>query len=92
MRVRFSDQAIAQLEDIRSWIGFDDVATGERIVARIQQTVNMFADFPFLGHEGAVDGTREFKVTGLPYLIVYRIASATDLVILSVLHSRRRHP
>ncbi len=24
-------------------------------------------------------GTREFKVTGLPYLIVYQRASATDL-------------
>lgn len=45
-----------------------------------------------LGHDGDVTGTREFKVTGLPYLIVYKIASATDLDILTIIHQRRRFP
>jgi toxin ParE1/3/4 len=92
LRIRFSDRAIAEIEEIRAWLTDDDSATAERIVARIRQTIAMFEMFPMLGHDGEVEGTREFKVTGLPYLIVYKIATATDLVIISILHSRRNYP
>ncbi len=52
----------------------------------------MFELFPMLGHEGAVEGTREFKVTGLPYLVVYQIATATNIVVVSIIHTRRNYP
>ena len=52
----------------------------------------MIGQFPMLGRSGQVGGTREFAVVGLPYLIVYHIASETDLDILTVIHTRRRYP
>lgn len=45
-----------------------------------------------LGRAGLVEGTREFSVVGLPYLIVYRIASETEVDVLTVVHTRRRYP
>ena len=51
----------------------------------------MLGQFPKLGHEGAVTGTRELKVTGLPYLLIYALYEG-DIDILTVLHSRRRYP
>ncbi len=52
----------------------------------------MFDQFPMMGHDGEIADTREFKVTGLPYLVVYRLASATELDILTVIHSARKYP
>ncbi len=52
----------------------------------------MFGQFPLLGHAGQVDGTREFSVVGLPYLIVYAVASESGIDGLTVLHTRRRYP
>ncbi len=80
------------LRSIRAWIAADDDLAAERVIARIRQTVMMFEQFPLLGHPGDVPATREFKVTGLPYLIVYRIASPTDLDILTIIHAARKYP
>lgn len=52
----------------------------------------MFESFPFPGREGDVGGTREFAIPGLAYTIVCRIASETDIDVLTVVHDRRRYP
>ena len=52
----------------------------------------MFGQFPMLGHVGQVEGTREFSVVGLPYRIVYAIASETEIDVLTVFHTRRMYP
>jgi toxin ParE1/3/4 len=92
LNVNFTPQALDDLRSIRAWIAADDDLTAERVIARIHQTVLMFERFPLLGHPGEVLGTREFKVTGLPYLIVYRIESPIDLDILTIIHSARKYP
>jgi toxin ParE1/3/4 len=92
LNVNFTPQARDDLCAIREWIALDNEIAAERVISRIRQTVLMFEQFPLLGHPGEVDDTREFKVTGLPYLIIYRIASATDLDILTIIHSARKYP
>jgi toxin ParE1/3/4 len=52
----------------------------------------MFGQFPLLGRAGQVEGTREFSVVALPYLIVYSLAAGRDIDVLTVLHTRRRYP
>jgi toxin ParE1/3/4 len=52
----------------------------------------MFGQFPKLGHVGEVPETREFAVTGLPYLIVYSITRDGGIDILTIIHARRRYP
>ena len=92
MNVNFTPQAADDLRNIRDWIAKDDDRAADRVISRIRQTVMMFAHFPMIGHLGDVPDTREFKVTGLPYLIVYRLASVTDIDILTVIHSSRQYP
>jgi toxin ParE1/3/4 len=92
LNVNFTPQAQDDLRGIRDRIAQDNEMAAERVISRIRQTVMMFEQFPLLGHEGDVPETLEFKVTGLPYLIVYRIASATDLDILTIVHSARKYP
>lgn len=92
MNLNFTPQALDDLRSIRAWIAADDDLAAERVIARIRQTVMMFEQFPLLGHPGDLADTREFKVTGLPYLIVYRIESPTDLDILTIIHAARKYP
>ncbi|MET0363427.1 MAG: type II toxin-antitoxin system RelE/ParE family toxin [Sphingobium sp.] len=92
MNVNFTPQARDDLQAIRDWIAQDDPRAGDSVVARIVQTAMMFGQFPLLGREGLVQGTREFSVVGLPYVIVYRLESETDLDVLTVMHARQKYP
>lgn len=92
LNIRFTTQARDDLRAIRDWIALDDERAAERVISRIRQTVLMFGQFPKLGHEGDVPETREFKVTGLPYLIVYQIVSDSEIDILTVMHAKRLYP
>ena len=92
MNVNFTPQARDDLRTIRAWIAEDDERAADRVVSRILQTAMMFGQFPMLGRPGQIDGTREFSVAGLPYLIVYALTSETELDVLTVLHTRRRYP
>lgn len=91
MHVSFTPQAQDDLAGIRDWIAADDPSAAERVVSRIVQTAMMFGQFPLLGRVGRVDGTREFSVVGLPYIIVYAV-SETNVDVLTVVHTRRRYP
>jgi toxin ParE1/3/4 len=62
------------------------------VVVRIVQTAMMFGQFPLLGRAGQIDGTREFSVVGLPYLVVYTLIADGEVDVLTVLHTRRRYP
>ena len=92
MKIEFTPRALNDLEEIRRWIASEDTVFADRVASRIRQTIAMFEDFPMLGHSGAVDGTREFKVRGLPYLIVYAITAPTSLDIVTIIHGRRNYP
>lgn len=92
MNVNLTPQARDDLSAIRAWIAQDDERAAERVVGRILQTAEMFGRFPMLGRAGRVEGTREFSVVGLPYFIVYAIATETDIDVLTVVHSARLYP
>lgn len=92
MNVNFTPQARDDLAAIRGWIAQDDEQAADRVIARIVQTAMMFGQFPLLGRAGMIEDTREFSVVGLPYLIVYRIASDTEVDVLTIIHTRRMYP
>lgn len=102
MSLSFTPQARDDLVAIRDWIAEDDVCAADHVVARIVETACALArlvqmvmtsgNFPMFGRIGAVDGTREYSVAGLPYVVVFRIVSETELDLLAILHARRKYP
>lgn len=92
LNIRLTPTAVDDLKAIRAYIAQFNATAAERILARIQQSILLLEEFPNAGREGAVTGTREFSIPNLAYIVVYRIASATDLDVLSVLHERRQYP
>jgi toxin ParE1/3/4 len=92
LNVNFTPQAIADLGEIHLRISQFDRNAADRVLSRIRQVIEIFESFPLLGREGSVEDTREFAISGLPYTIVYRILSPSDLDILTIVHQRKLYP
>ena len=88
MRVRWSRQSREHLIAIRAYIKQRDAAAAEHVRLRIIETVRLLGALPRLGHAGRKQGTREFVMAQLPYILVYRIdiGDEDELVILGVFH------
>ena len=57
----------------------------------IRDHVLQLIDYPLSGRSGRVRNTRELVVTGLPYIVAYRVIDESVL-ILRVLHTARQWP
>ena len=89
MRLRWSRQSREHLVAIRSYIRARNVDAAEHVRLRIVETVRLLRALPRLGRAGSKQGTREFVVPHLPYIIVYRVdlADEDQLVILGIFHA-----
>ncbi len=92
LKINFTQDAIDDLFSIKAYIAEFDPSIADNVISRIRQTIMMFSQFPMLGRQGIVEDTREFSVVGLPYVIVYKIASETDIDILTIVHDRQMYP
>ena len=69
----------------------DDPFTAWRVYQEVLERAEILDDQPRLGRPGRVAGTREFVVTGTPFILVYQ-AQDGGVRILRVLHGTRRWP
>ena len=93
--IEFSSGALRDLKDIFDWIAQDSPATALRVVGRLRQNIEILADFPHLGTVGRIDKTFELSVTGLPYIVVYRLGirgEPENILIEAIVHSSRNFP
>jgi plasmid stabilization system protein ParE len=92
VKLSFRTAASAEIAHIRDWIARDSPANADAVVSRILDAIEQtLPSYPSIGRSGRVRGTREWPVTGLPYVIVYEVDLARDLItILSVEHAARR--
>jgi toxin ParE1/3/4 len=76
-------------ESLRRHIAFitaDNPAAAARVRRQIKTTVLRLCEFPQSGRIGHVPATREMVVTGLPYVVVYRVP-LDSIEILRVFHT-----
>jgi addiction module RelE/StbE family toxin len=88
VKVIIREAAGADLERIHAWIAKDNPATARSVAERILAAIeSKIPAFPYIGRAGKVEGTREWIVRGLPYIVVYRIEDAQETVtILAIFH------
>ena len=89
MKLRYTATALTHLDEIGVHIRRDNPRTANRVFHKIRSTIETLAAFPLLGHGGHVDGTLEFVVPGLPYVVVYRLTE-DEVHMLAVLHGARK--
>jgi toxin ParE1/3/4 len=89
MSVVFRDEAISDLDEIARYIGKNNPAAADRVIARIHRVIHRTIDrFPHGGRLNPTNNTREFAVPGLPYLIIY-LPVADVLDIIAIFHTSR---
>ncbi len=88
MKVAYTLDARQDLAEIRAYIGvtYPDIAL--RVVSRIRLSIESLSVFPHIGHRGSVRPTRELRVKGLPYIVVYEVTK-NKIIILNVFHGAR---
>jgi plasmid stabilization system protein ParE len=73
VRIRYRSEANRDIDALYEFIAERNPDAAAQVVDRIRDAVGLLADFPFLGHSGAALGSRELKLPGLPYIMVYRV-------------------
>jgi toxin ParE1/3/4 len=93
VRVRYRAQALRDLRSIYAYLVERNPRAAEDTTRRIRAAARQLGQFPYLGRAGAGAGTREWKVSRAPYIIVYAIDErAEELVILGVFHGAQLRP
>ena len=91
MIVRWLDQAVEDLKNVRTYIARDNPSAAADISQRIREAVKLLGDYPAAGRTGRVPSTRELVVRGTPYILPYRVRAET-VEILRVLHGAHQRP
>lgn len=91
MEIRWSPEALADLEAITAHIREENPAAARRVALALLAGVGRLKDFPESGRIGRLEGTRELVYPSLPYLAVYELRDAA-VEILTVLHGAQRWP
>jgi plasmid stabilization system protein ParE len=93
MRVRYTIDALFQIAAIHTFIRERNAVAATRVVTHIRAAAERLGEFPEIGRMGAIAGTHEWVVQGLPYIIVHEVRSEDDeVVILAVYHGAQLRP
>lgn len=90
MNVILRDAAYADLSQIYELIIRDRPSAALGVIQRILDGIERLSVFPRMGRLGLAEGTREWVVRGLPFIIVYRLdESRSELVVIGVFHGKQ---
>jgi plasmid stabilization system protein ParE len=87
VKLVFDEEALVDLEGIYNWIAKDNAAAALAVVERVFASVEHLASFPYMGHVGRDEGTQEWVVPRLPYIVIYEIhADRDEVIVVAVVH------
>jgi plasmid stabilization system protein ParE len=88
MRLRFSTEAREHLASIYDYIKDRSPVAAAQVILRIRLAAARLTEFPRMGRVGQLEGTHEWVVRGLPYIIVYEIGTTDpdEIVVLGIFH------
>lgn len=82
MNIILAPEAIADLDDICTFIADDDPQRAMVLLARIEKHIEQLSDNPSLGRPGRAPGTRELVVPRTPFIIPYQMTGT----IIEIIH------
>jgi toxin ParE1/3/4 len=93
MKVRWSETALTEIENIFSYIYESNRSAAAAVVDRIEGLVAVLGELPSVGHLTDEANVRVLSVVRYPFLIFYAIDDeAREVVILHVRHTAQQRP
>jgi toxin ParE1/3/4 len=95
VELKWTDLADADLDHVEAYISQENsVVVAIDIVLKIIDSIEMILpNHPEAGRLGRVKNTRELVISGVPFIVIYRIAKGLQRVqILRVLHDAQQWP
>jgi toxin ParE1/3/4 len=89
LRIRYTHQAITDLEQAHAYIADDNPAAA--VASRIRAAIDSLRHTPARGRLGRVAGPRELVVPRTPFIVPYRVAES-HIDILGIMHAARAWP
>ena len=91
MTIVWTRLAIADLNSAYDYIDAERPSVALQTIDRVEKVIHLISQHPEIGRPGRVDGTREFVVSGTPFIVPYRIKN-NRIEVLAVIHGARRWP
>ena len=91
IQVRWTEPATRDLEEISEYIRSDRPDAAITVAKTLFDSANDLSLLPGRGRIGRLPGTRKLVVSGLPYIVVYRI-SGEAIQVLRIYHGARNWP
>nr|CRY96504.1 hypothetical protein [uncultured prokaryote] len=89
--IRWLPKAQENLAAELTRIAADDEAAAKRIALVVKSHTEQLEQFPESGRPGRIHGTRELVISGLPYILPYRIRGK-NVEILRFFHTSQKPP
>ena len=91
VKIRWTAVAADDLKSVHEYLSEHAPARADTIVDRILAGIDVLEQYPNIGRQGRIDGTRELVITGTPFIVFYRLRKS-QVEILGVLHAARKWP
>ena len=90
-RIRFSEFALHDLEEIAEYISQESKTLARRVISGLKGFCSMLGILPELGRPSEIAGVRKLIISRYQYKIIYEIhRGAKEIVILRIYHSTRK--
>lgn len=91
MTIRWLRSAAKMRFEQLDFVAADNPGAAVRLDEEIERQTDMLAQFPKMGREGRVGGTRELVIGRTPFIVIYRVRGKR-VEILRLLHGAQRWP
>jgi toxin ParE1/3/4 len=91
MQIKWLRRALRNLEQAHRYILKNNPEAAQEVILKIQIAASQLESYPFMGRPGRVEDTRELVISGIPYIVIYRVKEES-VEILRVLHTSKRYP
>ena len=88
MRLRYTPEALVELDEILTGIAEHSPQGARRVQARIQAVIDFLLDYPHSGHSTDMDSLRRTTAHPYPYLVFYE-PHDDEIVVIAVRHGAR---
>ncbi len=90
MRIRFTSQAMRDLDDLKEWLRLKNPAGFRSVASQISKTIQPLSDHPAIGRKTLREDIRELVEPRYGFIIPYAVIE--DTIFILRIYSAKRYP